>query len=223
MSIINYNNKIRTMFFDKRLLPVKPKVKYDNKLDATLEYARNYDTLYDFANSCIRLNPSDYDVSEFGDDPENGMLLFPDIAMGYGYTANVGKYLPDPKSEYEPHFYKHFRIRKYKECFTVGTFRPEYGEGSGMAVFSDNLLDTLKNVLNLPMSIFFTFSTLTGLQTFRNDETRWLFHGGLVSGKIEARNFYYFNKFTDQLQFPNRLVDDYELAFLKAEMWNVAI
>lgn len=223
MNIINFNNKVRTMFFDKKILPVKPKLKYDNNLGAVVEYARNYNTIYDFAISYIRLNPSDYDVSEFGDDPENGMLLFPDIVMGYGYTANVSKYLPDPKSEYGPHFYKHFRIRKYKECFTVVTFRPEYGEGSGMAVFSDNLLDTLKNALNLPMSIFFSFLTLTGLQTFRNDETRWLFHGGLMSGKIETANLYYFNKFTDQLQFPNRLVDDAELAFLKAEMWNVTI
>lgn len=205
---------------NKNILPVQPKTKYGTMLEAVDEYANNYMKLEAELDKDIVNNPSKYSTMQFGGSP--GMMLFPPIEMGYGYTAHIGTTPSVRHGDFDVQLNKQFRLKANNSLMTVGIVMPAYGGKHGLAVFTEDFLTTFEKTSLLNRGAFFFIFCHSGLLASRYGKIRWLFAGGLASGEIKD-DLYYFNKLSSCMNFPDRAVTNEDLKLLENDMWQVKI
>ena len=210
----------RTVAVNKNILPVQPKARYVAMLDAVDEYANNYMKLETELERDIANNPSNYSTKQFGGPP--GMILFPPIEMGYGYTAQIGTNPSVRHGNFEILLNKQFRLKTDNSLLTVGMALPEYGGKHGLAVFTEDFLTTFEKTSLLHRGAFFFIFCHSGLLSSRYCKIRWLFAGGLASGEMKD-GLYYFNKLSSFIRFPDKAVTNGDLKQLENDIWQVKI
>ena len=216
------NIKKRKVLVDKNILPVQPKDEYDTIRKGGDEFIGNYMTIESELNKDIANNPSNYsiDLKRCGYAP--GMIELPPIDMGYGYTANIGKDLFVPNSDFEILLNKQFRLKQDHRLMTVGVIMPEYGGKHGLAVFTERFLKNFERASELHRGAFFFMFCDSGMLTVRYGKIRWLFTGGLATGEMKD-NLYYFDKLSFSMQFPDKGMTHKELVQLESDILNVTI
>ena len=212
----------RKVLVDKSILPVQPKDEYDIIREGVDEYMYNYMTYESELNKDIANNPSNYslDLKRCGYAP--GMIEFPPIDMGYGYTANIGKDPNVPNSDFEILLNKQFRLKQNHRLMTLGFVMPQYVGKHGLAVFTEKFLKNFERTSRLHRGVFFFMFCNSGILTIRNGKIRWLSTGGLATGEMKD-NLYYFDKLSFCMHFPDKNMTYKELKQLENDMWNVTI
>ena len=202
--------------------PVMPKVVFNDISEVLNEFHADADTLAFITRDKMFENPSAYDFTRGKHIPSNqqGVIRYPEIDLGFGYTAYIGKLWPKNKETISVAFAKRFHLKSDQTPLVLSQTAPDYKNGPKNAVFTEEFINGLKHEYPY-LDVFFLAFIDYGLVSVKGTEARLLFQEGLAVGKIYS-DYYYFNAYTNKLKLQDNVAKK-EIKQLENAMWNVTI
>lgn len=203
--------------------PVIPKVVFNDISEALVEFHADADTLAFITRDKMFENPSVYDFTRGNSMQGNqhGVIRYPEIALGFGYTAYIGKLWPKNKENISVAIAKRFHLKSDPTPLVLSPTVPDHHNGPGNAVFTEEFMNGLKH--EFPhLDVFFLAFIDYGLVSIKGTEARLLFQEGLAVGKIYS-DYYYFNVYTNKLKLQYNVTTKKGVKQLENDMWNVTI
>ena len=202
--------------------PVMPKVVFNDISEVLNEFHADADTLAFITRDKMFENPSAYDFTRGNNMPgsQHGLIRYPEIDLGFGYTAYLGKLWPKDKENITFTFTKRFHLKSDPTPLVLSQTASSYKNGPRHAVFTEEFMNGLKHEFPY-LDVFFLALIDYGLVSVKGTEARLLFQEGLAVGKIYS-DYYYFNAYTNKLKLQDNVAKK-EIKQLENAMWNVTI
>lgn len=203
--------------------PVMPKVVFDTISEALIEFHADTDTQVLITRDKMFENPSVYDFTRGKHIPSNQqrVIRYPEIDLGFGYTAYIGKLWPKNKETISVAFTKRFHLKSDQTPLVLSQTAPDYKNGPKNAVFTEEFINGLKHEYPY-LDVFFLAFIDYGLVSVKGTEARLLFQEGLAVGKIYS-DYYYFNVYTNKLKLQYNVTTKKGVKRLENDMWDVTI